>query len=298
MSFVYWIHTADQVDMFSSGYVGVTTKTVEERFAAHIRNSNKGMSNHLYRAMRLYGVEELLVEAICAGSTEYCFEVEGNLRPDINTGWNMAVGGKVSPMTSCGHSDETKEKIRLTSTGRIHSENTKAKIGSAHKGKILSDSTKKLLSDWRTGKPMPIEVAAKISASAMGRKNTAEHTKNISDGLKGLKKTEAHCEAMSLAKKGIPFSMERRLNQSRIMIEKGPWNNAKANKEVWAIAEELSPLCQMYGLHNLSKLFGLSKSNLVTLQKKVLAGWLPQEDSQYQTWLSEYKQNKEAENVP
>jgi group I intron endonuclease len=44
-------------------YIGKTTKTVEERFARHIKNS-KTQNTHLYKAIRKYGKENFIVEVI------------------------------------------------------------------------------------------------------------------------------------------------------------------------------------------------------------------------------------------
>lgn len=48
--------------------------------------------------------------------------------------------------------EETRRKIRETSTGRLHSEETKRKISAANKGRIFSEETKKKMSASRKGK--------------------------------------------------------------------------------------------------------------------------------------------------
>lgn len=47
-------------------YIGQTTKTVEKRFAEHLKNSTEKSKNtlHLYLAMNLYGKETFFVEQI------------------------------------------------------------------------------------------------------------------------------------------------------------------------------------------------------------------------------------------
>lgn len=95
MAFVYWIRKPEHVDMFSEGYVGVTRKTVEERFVEHKhRAATKAIEySNISRAIQNYGAENLIVSTILSADTVYCFEVELKLRPEPFIGWNMSVGG-------------------------------------------------------------------------------------------------------------------------------------------------------------------------------------------------------------
>ena len=55
----------------SKVYIGQTTKTVEERFAEHLRSSTEKAKEtlHLYRAMNKYGKETFYVEQLDIAQT-------------------------------------------------------------------------------------------------------------------------------------------------------------------------------------------------------------------------------------
>lgn len=61
------------------------------------------------------------------------------------------------------HSEETKEKIRLSSFGKKHTEESKRKNSEKHKGKAKTDETKKKLSIMMSGKKHTLETKLKIS---------------------------------------------------------------------------------------------------------------------------------------
>lgn len=75
----------------------------------------------------------------------------------VQTGWNKGKPmsgeakkklsnshkGQISGMFGKHHSEETKQRLRIASTGHIHSEIQKKKIGDIHRGKIVSEETKR-----------------------------------------------------------------------------------------------------------------------------------------------------------
>lgn len=102
--------------MFSQGYIGVTSKTAQERFKEHVaiarqpKNQNKFI---LHSAINKHGVDSMVIDTICICDKEYAFMLEGKLRPERATGWNTSVGGygavgkrKYGPMN-----EEVKAKI-------------------------------------------------------------------------------------------------------------------------------------------------------------------------------------------
>ena len=44
MAEVYWIRKEDHIDVFTQGYVGVTSKTAQERFKEHVKVANSKAS--------------------------------------------------------------------------------------------------------------------------------------------------------------------------------------------------------------------------------------------------------------
>jgi len=93
-SVVYWIHTPNQANITTQGYVGITKNDVKARFTAHkgaIRNNRK--NNQIYKT--LANEQHLIFEVVLiADNRDYCHYIERLLRPNANIGWNVAPGGR------------------------------------------------------------------------------------------------------------------------------------------------------------------------------------------------------------
>lgn len=124
---VYWIHHPKHTDMFTQGYVGITNNT-KTRWNDH----NKRPSNlHIERAIKKYGWDSLVKEVILISNRDYCLDIEVQLRPKNQIGWNVVLGGG-NPPSSLGKkficSEETKLKLSIANTGKKHTPETQAKI--------------------------------------------------------------------------------------------------------------------------------------------------------------------------
>lgn len=89
---------------------------------------------------------------------------------------SLASKGRPSWIKGKTHSEETKQKIRLTNTGRVHSQETKDKISVSHIGKTHTKEAKKKMSEsskgqiaWNKGIPHTYETRKKISNSNKGK---------------------------------------------------------------------------------------------------------------------------------
>lgn len=90
---LYWIHLPEHTDIFSQGYIGVTTLGTKERFLHHKRQSTKKSSKTVITsAIKKYG-DDLVVDCLCIGEEPYIYDLENKLRPEKAIGWNLAVGG-------------------------------------------------------------------------------------------------------------------------------------------------------------------------------------------------------------
>ena len=161
MAEVYWIHLPEHTDMFSEGYIGKTNKNARVRYQGHISVSKKGItSSVISNVLRKYGHENLVVETLVICTPEYAIWLENKLRPEKGIGWNMAVGGGDinAPRTI---SDETREKMRKSQTGKLHTQESKDKISAT-------------LSKVMLGHKHSDETRAKISESNKGKKSTKE----------------------------------------------------------------------------------------------------------------------------
>ena len=139
MAFVYWIHLDTHIDLTKEGYIGVTSKTPTERWIQHkkyFRLESRRGCEALKNAYRKYG-ENLKVTPLVEASDEYCYEVEGKLRPSRSIGWNIAVGGTVSPMLGRRLSEEEKRKL------------SESRKGNPNYSRVISDEQKEFLSNLK-----------------------------------------------------------------------------------------------------------------------------------------------------
>lgn len=95
-----------------------------------------------------------------------------------------------------GHSDETKEKLRIANTGRKHTEETKNKIRENHKSPDVIEKIR----NANLGKSQTTESKIKISKSLKGRIRTKEHQENLNKARKGFKHSRETKDKMRLSR--------------------------------------------------------------------------------------------------
>jgi hypothetical protein len=144
MAFVYWIHHKDHTDMFSQGYIGITKRTVAERYREHVSDSKRSHSR-LFNAMNKYG-SDIMVRTIVECDIDYAYNLEESLRPTMNIGWNVLPGGPY--------------RVSETST-RPKSKGHRKKLSDANLGKKSSEESRKKLSNslklFYKNNPMPLK---------------------------------------------------------------------------------------------------------------------------------------------
>lgn len=89
---VYWIHHKNHDNILKQGYVGITKVGIHRRFYNHCRDAANGSDNVVHKALRKYN-EEIVVDVICICDEDYARQLESNLRPKENIGWNIVPGG-------------------------------------------------------------------------------------------------------------------------------------------------------------------------------------------------------------
>jgi group I intron endonuclease len=148
-------------------YIGVTSKTWEERWAGHCRSAREGSQYHFHRAITAYGpdawthviIEENIVTATAAMDRERALILQyRTFEPEH--GYNLTLGGE-----GCSCNDETRrrlscalrgnEKLRAALTGRKLSTEHRKKIGDAKRGTKHSDETRAKLSESHRGPRSP-----------------------------------------------------------------------------------------------------------------------------------------------
>ena len=113
---VYWIHTAEQKDEFTQGYIGVS-KNPNKRWIQHKTDANcdRHSNQYLSNAINKYG-NDLIYEVIFGGTEQQCFDYELKLRPTPSIGWNLMSGGPVGKITEEGRKKLSESKKGKTLT--------------------------------------------------------------------------------------------------------------------------------------------------------------------------------------
>lgn len=148
-------------------YIGQTCMKPKDRW--YNGQGYKG-SSYFYHAIQKYGWDNFDHEILFEGLTlEEANELEKRLIAEYDStnhsrGYNLMTGGSNSE-----HSEETKEKLRILSSGRKHSEETKKKLSKLSKGRKVSLETRRKLSESHRGRKLPPEIIEKIKQSHLGK---------------------------------------------------------------------------------------------------------------------------------
>jgi group I intron endonuclease len=154
-------------------YVGVTTTSLEQRFAEHCMTAVRDGRYLLHRSMRKHGVENFIIEEVAhaIGPKNALFDLEKDVIAQDKTeqplGYNMTAGGENPPSQmgktpwNKGRANTPEEKARMDQTGlergRGHNRGKKCAPMSACTKSAISKATK--------GKPKPEGFAEKIKQS-------------------------------------------------------------------------------------------------------------------------------------
>ena len=188
-------------------YVGQYCKdNPKQRFTNHKSRARKEDSTeHLYRAIRKYGVENFDFTLICVCDNKELNDLEIKYIKEFNTfgenGYNMTTGGQ--GIRNYKHTLETIERLRVTSTGKFPDEETRKRISAGLMGHGCSEETREKHRKNATGVKKSEETLRKISEGGKGRIKTKEECENISKGLKGKPKSAEHIKKIKTTKRKL-----------------------------------------------------------------------------------------------
>lgn len=153
-------------------YIGQTTKSIEERFRGHIKESkNYSKSNqYIHKSMRKYDVKNFIIEEIDIAYSKEELDIKEemhilNKNSLVPNGYNLKTGGysncwckesrkKLSEKRlsmHLTHSEELKKHWSEMKKGKIKSKEHKEKIGMAHKNIPKSKEHREKISKTLTG---------------------------------------------------------------------------------------------------------------------------------------------------
>ena len=142
---IYWIHSDQEVNIETQGYVGIT-KDLDRRLKEHAKKPNF--------------LDNRKVDIFIYGDQLYCRQIEKSLRPSRHVGLNIAEGGGLPPdhtgrKLSASHRQKIKDNM-VGFKGRTHSEETKAKMRAVKRTPHLhTEETKKRLSEIAKNRTTP-----------------------------------------------------------------------------------------------------------------------------------------------
>ena len=169
-------------------YIGLTTRTLEQRWKQHIYESNKQDSwewnTPLGNAIKKYGKDsfQIFVLEECSSETELKQKeiqlIKERKSLASETGYNLTLGG--DGRLGYKLSEETKRKIGESNLGKIMSNESKEKMSIAAKKRCV-------------GKPSPMdgkkhteESKQKIISFLTGRKHSEESKRKRSESMKAF----------------------------------------------------------------------------------------------------------------
>jgi len=176
------------------------------RFSTHKRNaSDEKHQEHVYRAIRRDGVENVDFTLICVCKNEDLVDLEKTYIKEFDTfgpnGYNMTSGGEGIP--GYRHTPKTIEHLRIQSTGKFPDAEIRKRISDGLKGHTVSAKTREKQRIASTGVPKSAETLKKISDGGKGRVKSKEECENISRGLKGKPKSKEHIDKIKKAKRKL-----------------------------------------------------------------------------------------------
>lgn len=194
MAQVYWLHLPEHD--FSEGYIGVS-EDAEKRFQKH-KNWGIITSNiHVKNAFDKHGNKVKMV-VIFEGERERCLELEKELRPHKNMGWNIEAGGRDPPRvdwTGKTHKPETIEKLR--EYGKNRSEEWREKQSKSQSGKRHSEETKAKMRESAKTRPAHTEEQCRKISEAMQKENHPlwgkKHSDEAREKMSKIKQENPNC---------------------------------------------------------------------------------------------------------
>lgn len=213
-------------------YIGMTTKTIAERWRKH-KSAINTTDTLLYRAMKKHGVENFWIEALEKTTYEELEEKERDWINKMNSlspnGYNLTIGGrslngKNNPFYGKRHTEKTKKRLAAMATKRIgsanpffgkkHAEETKKKISEKNKGRKQSKEEREMRKEINTGENNPFYGKSHNKESKLkmkkqrSTKNILQYDKqnNFIQKFESMIELEEYLRQNKLCKEGVKYA--------------------------------------------------------------------------------------------
>ena len=188
-------------------YIGQYCKdNPKGRFTNHKSRARKQDANeHLYRAIRKYGIENFDFTLVCTCENSELNDLEIKYIKEFDTfgpnGYNMTSGGQ--GLRDFKHSPETIERLRITSTGKFPDEETRKRISEGLMGHGCTAETREKMRIASTGVKKTAETIEKLRQASTGRVVSKETGEKLSKALKGKPKSAEHVKKIKEIKRKL-----------------------------------------------------------------------------------------------
>lgn len=198
-------------------YIGSTKRIFRHRWDGHLSHlkSSRHVNRHLQNAWNKYG--EHFFDFCVLESVQFIKDLIDCEQKwldfyqafDREYGYNIAARAD----RSCP-SEETKAKMRLSSSGRKMSEQTKEKLRAINLGRKHTPETRAKLCTARNKRTISDEAIAKMRLSLKGRKISADEIERMRQRQLGKRHTPETRAKMSATRKGKQLSEQDKINKS------------------------------------------------------------------------------------
>lgn len=164
-------------------YIGKTVQSLNERWGAHCRAANKGVSTYLHRAIQKYGRDAFTQQIWEEATVETLNDREIYWIAKISPAYNMTKGGEGTngwcPSREWrDHQSRTRRGEKSPMYGKKLTEETRKKISASLKGKMTKEKNPMF------GKTSSKETRNKMRNSHLNKKHSAETRKKMSEAAK------------------------------------------------------------------------------------------------------------------
>lgn len=223
-------------DVSDKLYIGITTKSLEQRWKWHLNKCRKGVTTHLYSAMRKYGIEKFhIVQIDSANSLDELKKKEQyyvTLFDTYKSGYNMTEGGDSNPMDCAKSKEKHDATMRDSFTREKISKTMKEK---SQQGNLFTEEHRKHLSDAAFKRYNNVDKIKKKSPPK--HKSKVKNTTNV---INNKEKLSGEINTPTGGKKVI-YNLDGKRkyvfeDEIPCLLELGwslPTNKKKVNKEDW-----------------------------------------------------------------